>query len=377
MKDALSAVFGFLAILFFGSVFGVFFGKSSPTPNATRSDSSFAHDKDSIASSRIEKSTDDGQSEDVQEATSQINKAANQIFLQRTEQFVSQLATWKSEANAIPNTKEELARLKSEVAVHESKQPTPPVHTVREWSTIDEKYKATASLVETDNVKVTLEKVDGKQITVSKAVLIAEDRVYIDKAISLLSAYSAAHSEWQLERDEALVKISETEARILLGEGPAPVPPNRSEVVAELIAAEEKRELAAKFAEEKREMAAMFAEEQRRKREKLAEAKLKSVSRVRRQYAANAYTTILRIFDPEKVLIASVDAQDKKLILTVTNAWHFQPYQIRLQTAQSLWQGWANLSNPDEARISLVDFQGNAVGGSRIWGGSQIWVQDK
>jgi hypothetical protein len=78
-------------------------------------------------------------------------------------------------------------------------------------------------------------------------------------------------------------------------------------------------------------------------------------------------------------LILNYSAQGKRLTLTVANGWHFQPYQLRLQAAQNLWQGWAQLISPtelDSARLKLVDGNGNEVGGSRIIAGSAIWVKE-
>lgn len=65
--------------------------------------------------------------------------------------------------------------------------------------------------------------------------------------------------------------------------------------------------------------------------------------------------------------------------VAVQNAWHFLPYQIRLQTAQNLWKQWARIASPtdvDKARLKLVDLNGNEVGGSRALGGSLLWVDD-
>jgi len=69
-----------------------------------------------------------------------------------------------------------------------------------------------------------------------------------------------------------------------------------------------------------------------------------------------------------------------RIKITVSNAWHSVSYQVRLQGAQNLWKIWAALHSPyepDKARISIVDLNGNEVGGSRMWGGSLIWVQDR
>lgn len=71
-------------------------------------------------------------------------------------------------------------------------------------------------------------------------------------------------------------------------------------------------------------------------------------------------------------------SQDK-LIITVSNQWHTEPYQTRLQGAQMFWRTWAMIHSPDKpdtSRISIVDQMGNEVGGSRFMAGSMIWVQD-
>ena len=67
----------------------------------------------------------------------------------------------------------------------------------------------------------------------------------------------------------------------------------------------------------------------------------------------------------------------------VDDSWHYSPKQVRLQAAQNLWEKWARISiasgrveNADAARVRIVDQNGNEVGGSRVWGGSLIWVQD-
>lgn len=92
------------------------------------------------------------------------------------------------------------------------------------------------------------------------------------------------------------------------------------------------------------------------------------------------YLSLLRNNGISDALVVDV-AQgriDGEVKITVTNAWHVQPYQIRLQGAQNLWKLWANIhspSKPDNAYISLVDFNNNRVGGSRGGAGSLIWVQ--
>lgn len=65
--------------------------------------------------------------------------------------------------------------------------------------------------------------------------------------------------------------------------------------------------------------------------------------------------------------------------LKVDDVWHYKPYQVRLQDTQTFWQVWAQIASPNEpdsARISIEDLNGNEVGGSRILAGSMIWVQE-
>jgi hypothetical protein len=67
------------------------------------------------------------------------------------------------------------------------------------------------------------------------------------------------------------------------------------------------------------------------------------------------------------------------LKITVGNDWHYEPYQMRLQMAQAIWKAWAVIHSPndlDKSRLQLVDGMDNEVGGSRVFGGSMIWVDD-
>lgn len=77
--------------------------------------------------------------------------------------------------------------------------------------------------------------------------------------------------------------------------------------------------------------------------------------------------------------ISNLSVRKHTCTLQVHNDWHYQPYQIRLQVTQNLWKIWASChypTNPDQARIKIVDHNGNEVAGSRIFGGSLIWAQE-
>jgi hypothetical protein len=95
----------------------------------------------------------------------------------------------------------------------------------------------------------------------------------------------------------------------------------------------------------------------------------------------DAYVAVLDLAEVKLIDDVSVKYElgSWNATLTVRNLWHLRHKQIRFQDAQTLWKAWAAIASPkdpDNARIKLVDQNGNEVGGSRVWGGSLIWVQD-
>ena len=93
------------------------------------------------------------------------------------------------------------------------------------------------------------------------------------------------------------------------------------------------------------------------------------------------YNKLIRSIDAKGDIVksASEGLTPDQIKITIANSWHYEPYQVRLQLAQKLWEAWARLHSPgepDKARIKIVDLNGNEVGGSRILAGSLIWVQE-
>ena len=65
--------------------------------------------------------------------------------------------------------------------------------------------------------------------------------------------------------------------------------------------------------------------------------------------------------------------------ISVSDAWPSATKGARLEIAQYLQRIWAQLhpeKESDSCRIRLLDGTGRRVGGSRMWGGSLIWVED-
>lgn len=158
---------------------------------------------------------------------------------------------------------------------------------------------------------------------------------------------------------------------------------------AEVAAAETIREqrLAERLAAEQRKMEAeRIAAENARK----AEAERIAKEKAKQEAAQNAvklrldaYMAVLEAADVrlvKSVSVRRIGDDGWQATLTVADIWHLRHYQLRLQDAQSLWEAWARIASPkapDSARIKLVDQRGNEVGGSRVLGGSLIWVQEQ
>ena len=159
----------------------------------------------------------------------------------------------------------------------------------------------------------------------------------------------------------------------------------RSQVTAAAQMREERRRQALAEAEAQRLREFADAEAKRRaEEEKAAEERMR---RERAQRAVkeklDAYVALLDRADVsivERVSVQRIDDDTWEATITVQNLWHVRAYQMRLQDAQALWEAWAGIASPkdpDKARIKIADLRDNEVGGSRIWGGSLIWVQEK
>jgi hypothetical protein len=66
------------------------------------------------------------------------------------------------------------------------------------------------------------------------------------------------------------------------------------------------------------------------------------------------------------------------VVIRVEDPWHTLPYEERLAFAQEMQKIWAEIYSPEvpaDAYISIVDAEGNPVGGSDRVVASQLWVQ--
>ncbi|MGJ8636553.1 MAG: hypothetical protein ACSHX5_06885 [Phycisphaerales bacterium] len=126
------------------------------------------------------------------------------------------------------------------------------------------------------------------------------------------------------------------------------------------------------------------AEQQRKLEEEQFAAKeaQRAAAKKEIQDKLDAYIAFLELSEVaivDSVSVKRIGDETWEATLTVENVWHIRHKQLRLQDAQALWKAWALIASPnnlDSARIIIVDQNGNEVGGSRVWGGSLIWVND-
>lgn len=132
------------------------------------------------------------------------------------------------------------------------------------------------------------------------------------------------------------------------------------------------------LAEQKRREEEAKQEEERRTRE----AEVRKAELLRGRLNAGVFKNALAKVPGASNLVADADVNPvvpRQIKILVTTRWLYQPKAVRQELATSLWNLWARIENPDHpdsARISLITPSGTEVGGSRILGGSLIWVDD-
>ncbi len=149
-----------------------------------------------------------------------------------------------------------------------------------------------------------------------------------------------------------------------------------------LLAAEKKEwdERAAKRAEEMAKVEADAKRKAEEEREKQAAADASASKRQKENLNRFSAAIDLAAKKANFQGITKISVQGDEATVTVVDSFHSLPYQNRLQFAQNLWKAWASIDSPndvDKARISIVDRNGNEVGGSGFLGGSTVWVQQQ
>ena len=195
-----------------------------------------------------------------------ISAEVELAFAERSSKYETQLAAW-NDANESRNAAEaEESECTEKIKAIKSEKPIPPKHEEREWTTIDGKHKTTAVLVDTDNLGATLNKSDGKMVTVSKEKLIAVDRVYIEKAFEEMNAYRKEFPMWENAKIKLSNQLSAIKTRITAADAPKPLMPTKDEIALELAAEKKKKKEIEELAkaEATREEAEMKAEKARK-----------------------------------------------------------------------------------------------------------------
>ncbi|HUY31440.1 MAG TPA: SHD1 domain-containing protein [Pirellulales bacterium] len=245
----------------------------------------------------------------------------------------------------------------------------------RTWTSTDGKFKIEAEFVGVENRNVRLKKSGGNVITVPLEKLSPNDQQLIEES------ETGASAEAEPEGTEPLAKFTacftngkrlpvrdyqeDGDRFILFSVGGGKIGCDKSEIERfEPCTESDLTALKRKIAAARKEAAKWQARQEEKARQ------------------SDLFMERLADKGIDRSMIGSVSVKGEtatiRLSATVSNEWDIAEYQRRLQLAQGLWKLWASIASPgdpDKARITLVDFNGNEVGGSRIRRGSLIWVQ--
>lgn len=287
---------------------------------------------------------------------------AEQVYSAQLQQFQSEYRVWVASKDARDEAERELRRIELEGTSLADEKPIKPYYGTREWETRDGKYKTQAELIETDNVTVTLRKSDGKIVTVPKETLIHSSRLIVETAFTELSAYKIQLSKWEDQSSKIDDLRRTAERKFTSVNKPEPQPPSREKIVSEITAKNER-------------------ESKDRLNKKLAaDAKNKLEIERRKNADIDELKDFIRSIDPNRVLFVDVKNRysiDGAVTIFVSDTWHIEHYQRRLQNAQRLFQVWETIRSSGEQSgnaciMTIADLNGNEVGGTGLLG---VWVQ--
>lgn len=257
---------------------------------------------------------------------------------------------------------------KPKIAPAQENQPTakpetpkaPTIFDQRQWTSADGLRTFVGKLTKMDDGQVTVEK-DGEEITFLIVKLSEADKRFLGQGVTITTVDGTVHengSVTQISADSILFKKAA---------GPISIP---MESLPET--------LRHHFAYDPK-----IADELRKAKERqLVAMKEREAAAAAKENAQNNLDTFMAVLEAAGVgneLISNVSTRGETITITVATGWHYQPKQVRQQSAQILWQTWAMIAsrdNLDRARLSLRDAVGNEVGGSRLLAGSLIWVDD-
>jgi len=230
----------------------------------------------------------------------------------------------------------------------------------RQWTSADGQRTFLGKLIKMSDGQVTVEK-DGDEITFPMEKLSEADRRFLGQGVTITTSDGIIHENGSVTGITAeIIEFKKSSGLITI-----PME-NLPENLRHHFAYDPK--IAAELREAKeRQLAAM------KEREAVA-ASQKSA-----QDNLDTFMAVLEAAGVGNALVTNVSTEGETITITVATAWHYQPKQVRQQSAQILWQTWAMIASPDKldhARLSLRDAVGNEVGGSRILAGSLIWVDD-
>jgi hypothetical protein len=247
---------------------------------------------------------------------------------------------------------------KEEATTEEAKAPT--IFEQRQWTSSDGQRTFLGKLTKMSDGQVTVEK-DGSEITFSTAKLSEADRRFLGQGVTITTIDGTTHE------NGSVTGISADSITFKKTSGPISLP---MESLPE--------SLRHHFAYDPK-IAAELRKAKERQLSAMRERDAAAASQKSAQDNVDTFIAVLEAAGVGNALVTNVSTRGETATITVATGWHYQPKQVRQQSAQILWQTWAMIASPndlDKARLKLTDSVGNEVGGSRFLAGSLIWVND-
>jgi hypothetical protein len=298
------------------------------------------------------------------------------VFKKRMEEYNKRKAAWPFKARELQLVESELASLSDRITKLKNKSQTNPASQKRFWRSNDGRFSTEATLVGIGSGDVSLEKTDGTLVHVKMEKLSASDIEFIQVNFKLITNNNSLNedsSDDVKQLEDRLNELLDKHISILQSN---PVEPNLSKIREEL---ENRKANAVSEASTWAELRSKVIEDAS-KPQPPPQASTQSTP-LPTGGNPNFELFLAELISSKAGMYISAVNKNREIKNTVDvyvfDRWHYLPYQVRYQMAQVVQVVWARcsrLSAYDDARIKIMDLNGNDVGGSTMFGGSIIWV---
>lgn len=167
-----------------------------------------------------------------------LNEEVDRMFAKELREYETELDAWTaSKESREQEAKKAKADLRRQIAEMKDVRPNAPTFEQREWRSKDNKFEIEATLVDATYKSVTLQKPNGKAITVAKSELNKESRLYVNKAAPNFARFKAKLRDWEAKKEQLISELSSVDLR-----HPKPLPPTREQIAKDVRAKKRERQ---------------------------------------------------------------------------------------------------------------------------------------